>query len=236
MTKPHFTIRTLTAVFAIGVISACSGGGGDSSSGPVPPPPPPPVSVTKIDTVTEATRFLSLGSFGATKSDRDGLVGQSAIDWLNGEFNKPHEPYLPSLLALRSDDGGLPYNSLPPLVWDKFVSSDDQLRQRMVFALSQILVTQQNRSQALRGGYYLDILEEHAFGNYRDLLQDVTYSMEMANFLTYLRNRKGDPRRGRMPDENYARELLQLFTIGLEELNMDGSPKLDGGWQADSNF
>ncbi|MEM6626660.1 MAG: DUF1800 family protein, partial [Pseudomonadota bacterium] len=64
------------------------------------------------------------------------------------------------------------------------------------------------------------------FGNYRQLLQDVTYSPLMAEYLTYLRNRKGNPNTGRMPDENYARELLQLFTIGLVELNMDGTSKV----------
>ncbi|MEL7481663.1 MAG: DUF1800 family protein, partial [Pseudomonadota bacterium] len=62
--------------------------------------------------------------------------------------------------------------------------------------------------------------------NYRDLIQEVTYSPAMADYLTYLRNRKADPERGRMPDENYARELLQLFTIGLVELNPDGTPRL----------
>jgi len=79
--------------------------------------------------------------------------------------------------------------------------------------------------QPLTMAHYMDILSENAFGNYRDLLQELTYSPAMARYLTYLRNRKGDVEKGRMPDENYAREIMQLFTIGLVELNMDGSPK-----------
>ena len=74
---------------------------------------------------------------------------------------------------------------------------------------------------------FMDILTAGAFGNFRDLIEDVTYSPAMAIFLTYIRNQKGDPATGRVPDENYARELMQLFTIGLIQLNQDGTPVLD---------
>ena len=99
------------------------------------------------------------------------------------------------------------------------------------FALSQILVVSANSDlivapQAI--AHYADILTEGAFGNYRDLLEAVTYSPAMAVYLTYLRNEKADPDTGRVPDENYARELLQLFTIGLVALNPDATPLTDG--------
>jgi uncharacterized protein (DUF1800 family) len=77
----------------------------------------------------------------------------------------------------------------------------------------------------------MDVLDRNAFGNYRTLIEDVTYSPSMAQFLTYLNNRNEDPSINRVPDENYARELMQLFTIGLVELNRDGTTRLDGAGQ-----
>lgn len=74
-------------------------------------------------------------------------------------------------------------------------------------------------------------MQENAFGNYRDLMQDVTYSPMMGQWLTYMGNQKADPEAGSVPDENYAREIMQLFTIGLVELNKDGTPKLDADGQ-----
>jgi uncharacterized protein (DUF1800 family) len=74
--------------------------------------------------------------------------------------------------------------------------------------------------------YYQDILTRNAFGNYRELLEEITYSPAMAYYLTYMRNQKESASSNRMPDENYAREIMQLFTIGLNELNQDGTVKL----------
>ncbi|NKB46121.1 MAG: DUF1800 family protein [Alphaproteobacteria bacterium] len=116
--------------------------------------------------------------------------------------------------------------------WKNAISGPDQVRQRMAYALSQILVVSNSGGEFLTDtplamGYYQDILTQNALGNYRDLLDAVTYSPAMGYYLTYLGNRKGDPVTGRVPDENYARELMQLFTIGLVELNMDGSAKTD---------
>ena len=123
-------------------------------------------------------------------------------------------------------------NTLTNLFIDEAIAGDDQLRQRMVFALSEIIVVSSNSDlddYPESMAYYVDILSDNAFGNYRDLLKEITYAPAMASYLTYLANEKGDPEMGRVPDENYARELLQLFTIGLNELNQDGSVKLSGG-------
>ncbi len=140
---------------------------------------------------------------------------------------------MPALLALpRDSNGNVPRQRINTLYWDHIVGADDQLRQRMAFALSQILVYSDaaDSDQPMRA-HYQDILIRNAFGNYRELLEEVTYSSAMGEWLTYRGNRKGDPRRGRMPDENYAREILQLFSIGLIELNLDGTPRLDAQGQ-----
>lgn len=108
----------------------------------------------------------------------------------------------------------------------------DQLRQRVAYALSQLLVTSDAVNALGRRGeslaYYYDILAKHAFGNYRDLLGEVSRSATMGVFLSHMGNRKANPSAGTRPDENFAREVLQLFSIGLYQLNLDGSPDRDG--------
>ncbi|MEO1642805.1 MAG: DUF1800 domain-containing protein [Pseudomonadota bacterium] len=196
---------------------------------PPPPAPPPPqaIETTIIKDEAMAARFLARATFGGTKTDIQNLVGVDAADWLRAEFDKSPTLYLPEMQTLRQPDGNFPWNVATYQYWDRILTADDQLRQRMVFALSQILVISDinDAGRPLRRTYYQDVLSRNAFGNYRTMLQDVTYSPEMAEWLTYMRNRKGDPRTGRMPDENYAREILQLFTIGLVELNQDGTAK-----------
>jgi len=114
--------------------------------------------------------------------------------------------------------------------WEKALDDENQLRQRVTYALSQILVVADDspagKALAFRGESvinYYDILYKHSFGNYRNLLTDVTHSSAMGYFLTYIGS-KADA-----PDENYARELTQLFTVGLYELNDDGTKQLNGG-------
>ena len=126
-------------------------------------------------------------------------------------------------------------SQLPRIFWEFATENDDQLRQRVAFALSEILVVS-DRSGALGNhpqglATYYDLLVRGAFGSYRELVEDVTKSPAMGVYLSHLRNQKGDPANNIRPDENYARELMQLFTIGLVELNADGTPRLDGGGQ-----
>lgn len=113
--------------------------------------------------------------------------------------------------------------------FDYHMRSEDHLRQRVAYALSEIIVVSELFSSRNTYGLtdYYDMLLENAFGNYRTLLEEVTYTPTMANYLTYRRNRKGDPSKNRFPDENYAREIMQLFTIGLYQLNDDGSYKMN---------
>ena len=112
--------------------------------------------------------------------------------------------------------------------WDAVLNGDDQLRQRVAFALSEILVISKQGDldkQAIGLTDYYDVLTRNAFGNYRDLLREVTLHPTMGIYLTMFGN---TPANGAVrPDENYARELLQLFAIGINQLNLDGSVQLD---------
>ena len=194
-------------------------------------------------TPESVSRFLSRATFGASGAEIDQLTGTSASDWFRDELSKPVSSYLDEVQielqqAGASDPSGEPTfqgRSTPNFVfWQHAISAPDQLRQRMMYALSQILVISNSQSNLLFDrpttvAAYQDTLSRHALGNYRDLLEDVTYSTAMGEYLTYMQSRKGDDDTGRMPDENYARELMQLFTIGLVELDMNGQPRMQNG-------
>jgi uncharacterized protein (DUF1800 family) len=115
--------------------------------------------------------------------------------------------------------------------WRKSLDGKDQLRQRVAYALSQILVVSHiepplnQRTEAL--AHYYDQLAYHAFGNYRDLIEVITLHPAMGVYLSHQGNKKTNIEQGIRPDENFARELMQLFTIGLYEMNLDGSVKRD---------
>ena len=218
------------------VVSGCgAGGGGEGDAGSVVPGAVGAAvdPTSKIDTETDAVQFLTWSTFGGSKSEIAAITGQDAADWLASEFAKPATLTLPTLAAQpRDSNANIESNRVDELYWDHIITADDQVRQRMAFALSQIVVYSDaaDNDQLMRG-YYQDILIRNALGNYRELLDEVTYSPAMAEWLTYMRNRKGDPNTGRMPDENYAREILQLFSIGLVDLNLDGTPRLDAQGQ-----
>lgn len=230
----HFAI----GLIAMGSLAAC--GGGDSSPPPVSggpiigvtPPAPPPVLATELETDLKAMKFLQRSGLGATTSEVDALVGTDAAEWVQAQLTLPATGYEAQIQrALPRADAKNRDNS--QLIWQTMFETEAELRTRMTYALSQITVI--GDQSFFNDGYglaaWLDTLDHNAFGNYRDLLQDVTYSPLMGRYLTYLYNRKGDARTGRQPDENYAREVLQLFTIGLVELNMDGTPKLGSNGQ-----
>jgi uncharacterized protein (DUF1800 family) len=179
------------------------------------------------------SRFLAQATFGATRSDVSALVGTSVSDWLLQQFSEDPSDYLATLDSYQAQ---LPFLILNPwnrsattfAFWQHSIAGKDQLRQRMVYALSQILVISNGGGNALTEypeavAYHQSLLTEFGFGNYRELLEAITYSPGMGYFLTYMGNQKGDPDTGRQPDENYAREILQLFTMGLVALNDDGT-------------
>ncbi len=236
------TLKLLSAItFAAALLLSSCGGGGSSSAAPTPPPVttnPPPSAVSNIFATQSATsRFLGKATFGATQADIDTLTGTEVADWIIAEFAKPATIYLPDILsemATLPQGQRVPTRRIGDLFFDAAIAGDDQLRQRMVLALSEIVVVSNagqlgNFPESM--GQFMDILSDNAFGNYRDLLEDVTYSPAMGIYLTYRGNRKGDAVSGRVPDENYARELLQLFTLGLTQLNPDGTETLGTGGQ-----
>lgn len=185
----------------------------------------------------QTSRFLSQATFGARLDDIQALTGTCASEWFLQQLTTSPsllipvvEQYTPNWET--EEEGNFLYYYSPAIgFWRNAVAGEDQLRQRVAFALSEILVVSSKGSETLEAhpegmSYYQDLLIQGAFGNYKTLLKNVTYSPAMAHYLTYFNNVKGDDETGRQPDENYARELLQLFTIGVVELNTDGTPKL----------
>ena len=227
----------ITACAAL-ALASCGGGDGSSNTPPTggggtatPAPSPTPAVSLVVETRDEAAQFLQRAGFGGSEADIDALVGRSAAAWLQDQMRLPYDPIVAELQR-RRQAGGMVVNhevnrGHVAVWWDRAMAGRDPLRQRAIFALSQIVVASDSGdSNAWRQGYYIDTLGQNAFGNYRDLLTDVTLTPAMSRYLTFFgkRVREGT---SLQPDENYARELMQLFTIGLYELNMDGSRKLD---------
>ncbi len=227
MTKP---IRIL--LFTTLLTSAC--GGGSSPPDVVWPAAAPALPETEVNNAVQATpmtdaqahQLLTQSTFGATRGDIQLLKGMTAEDWIDSQMQLP-ATYLSQSLQQGDTDRWREYVNA---WWRQTLHADDQLRQRVAFALSQIFVIsgESGFSQEDAGiaGYY-DILLRNAFGNYRTLLEEVTLSPIMGEYLSMRGNQKPDPEKNVQADENFARELLQLFSIGLEELNIDGTPKLD---------
>jgi uncharacterized protein (DUF1800 family) len=209
-----------------------------SPPAPPPPPPPPPASV-KI-TAVESSRLMAQATFGADRAEIDRAADIGVNAWLDEQFAMPRtQSHVDWLRAQGVEvfDNRFASHQIDYSLWRKFLSSPDQLRQRMVYALSQIFVVS---TDAMDGYWpqfslanYVDLLETHAFGNFRTLLEAVTLSPAMGDYLSMRGSRKADTQ-GRQPDENYAREVMQLFTIGLVQLNADGTPRLTNGRTTDT--
>ena len=227
----HLPSATLlaTTVAAGSLLTACGGGGGGGSTasggGAVAKLPPP--------TQPQAARFLGQAGFAAGSADTAMLTGQGYEAWLEAQFAMPPSSgHFDWLLAKGYGTAAYKYNTgtADQTLWRKLLSAPDVLRQRVVLALSEIFVISLPGLSiawpAFAAAAYMDTLEAHAFGSYRQLLQAVTLSCGMGAYLNLRGNQKGDTKTGRQPDENYAREVMQLFTIGLVQLNPDGSPKL----------
>ena len=187
-----------------------------------------------------AARFLAQSTFGAGRAEISRTQQMGVNAWLDEQFAMPFGmSHVQWLKSKGYDNSSLIFNpsAFDYTVWRAFLSSPDQLRQRVVFALSQILVVSitgvNSAWTPFSVGNYLDVLGANAFGNFRSLLEQVALTPAMGDFLNMRGNRKADSS-GRVPDENFARELMQLFTIGLTELNPDGTPRLAGGQPRDS--
>lgn len=179
-------------------------------------------------TTTQAARILTQATFGPTIDEINHIQTIGTGAWFNEQFSKPqtmHFAYVNQALSTWPANTTVTDSPFIESFWQQAINGDDQLRQRVTFALSQIFVISfQNDTLATkpRGvASYYDMLGTQAFGNFRNLLESVTLHPMMGNYLSALRNQKTVG--ARVPDENYAREIMQLFTIGLRMLNQDGS-------------
>ena len=221
MNKPQ--LLAVIATFTL-TIAGCGGGSGGSSQ---PPPPPPPPPVTKA----EAFQFLNQASFGATEAEAQRVISMGFEAWIDDQFVQPASLQLPHLQSLPRPQFLFELQPDRVDIWFRnALHGPDQLRQRVALALSEVMVVSQlgvlgNMTYSL--GDYYDVLSRNAFGNYRDLIEEVTLHPAMGVYLSMLGNEKPDPVLNIRPDENYARELMQLFSIGLVELNIDGTVRVD---------
>jgi uncharacterized protein (DUF1800 family) len=198
----------------------------------------------------QAARFLMQASFGPTPADiaRVQQLGYSA--WIDEQMAKPatlFKPYIKSIYAdyqgehldksysSSATDNFIFGNNLQTAFARGAVLGEDQLRQRVAFALSQILVTSRRDAnltdRPLGMADYYDIFVSRAFGNYYDVLWNVAMHPCMGRYLSHVGNQKAIPAINQYPDENFAREVMQLFTIGLWELNPDGTRRVNGTGQ-----
>ena len=185
----------------------------------------------------QAARFVQQAGFAASLDDIGAVKSKGFAGWLDEQLALPvqgstrYQWMVDNGYAVEANING--FAGADPAIWRKLISSPDPVRQRMTLALSEIMVVSMLGLpiswRNLCIAHYTDILEKHAFGSFRELLQEVTLSLAMGTYLNMQGNRKEDTRTGRVPDENYAREVMQLFTIGLLQLNLDGTVKTSGG-------
>jgi uncharacterized protein (DUF1800 family) len=228
--------RLFLAATLLTVVAGCGGGGGGEST----PPTPPPIAAPPV-TKAEAFRFLNQATFGATEAEAQRLIGlgdssNAYARWIDEQIAATASLQLPTVLEAYNaptrpaNNPGIVHNDRVEIWLRNAVRSPDQLRQRVAFALSEIMVVSQASSLQglpLSTTDYYDMLARNAFGDFRRLLEEVTLHPAMGVYLSMLGNQKPDAARNIRPDENYARELMQLFSIGLLELNPDGSSKRD---------
>jgi uncharacterized protein (DUF1800 family) len=231
--------------------AACGGGGSggnpasdtasDSNSSVI------PLTAAEIKSLEyAAARFLLHAQFSSTDADIAAVRLNGADLWLNQQMNMPSGESAWDWLtaqgysAIDSNNNYNNSNQANYMAWHQIMTVPDGVRQRIALALSEFFVVsisgiQLNWPQFAMAAYW-DVLTKNAFGNYRNLLEDVTLNLAMGEFLNTRNNQKEDPVSGRQPDENYAREVMQLFTIGLVRLNIDGTPVFDGNGQQEESY
>ena len=229
--------RTVAALAPIVLLAACGGGGdgGGGTAAPVAGAPPPAPPAPPAPTATQASRFLAQATMGTTRSEVDAVAARGYAAWLDSQFALPRATRHWDWLTANGYNVAANINAetgFDPAMWRQLIAEPDQLRQRVGMALLDLLVVgiggvNLNWRQFAMAAY-VDVLLDNAFGNYRTLLGAITTNAAMGSFLTFLGNRKANAGTGSVPDENYARELMQLFTIGLVQLNMDGTVKGGG--------
>lgn len=207
-----------------------------------------PAEIAKTDYPTtrlQAQRFLAQATFGANETDIARLMAIGYKPWLAEQFAKPASSHRATweasnaaALAANPTGTGIGQDGTINSFWKQAVTADDPVRQRLAYALSQIFVISMvdsvvgDNPRAVAA--WFDMLGDKGFGSFRQLLEAVSLHPMMGTYLSSIKNQKANAATGRIPDENYAREVMQLFTIGLSELNADGTPRLAGGLPVDT--
>ncbi|KEO86734.1 hypothetical protein EH31_06590 [Erythrobacter longus] len=240
-----------TAVIGAAGVAACGGGGtqtpgsvSSTSGAPIPTPTATPTAEeSQAGALTSqqraAARAALHSSLSVSVPDVTSIIDDGLEVWLNREMSRRSDGTAKDFFIAQGFDkiDTNAYWQRPfffdHMIWSHLMRGGSGVRMRMALALSEIFVVSVNRldlswsAQAV--GEYWDGLNNLAFGNFRDLLEFITLSPAMGVFLDHAGNMKADPSIGRLPDENFAREILQLFTIGLFELNIDGSFRSNSG-------
>lgn len=241
-----FKIRTniknrllMVLIIPIGLFSCGGGSGGEADV----PQTPTPIANPPISTISkqQAASFLLRATFGPTESEIAKVQNLGYEGWIDQQLATPQtytRPFYDQALIERGDLGlAQKITSRMDSWWHAAINGDDQLRQRVAYALSQIFVISDREGgvgNPRSVAHYHDLLAENAFANYSDLLKEVTLSFPMGVYLNMMGNMKARPDLGIKPDENFAREIMQLFSIGLVELNTDGSPVLVNGKEVET--
>ena len=205
-----------------------------------PVPTPPPALASGTPSPADAGRFLSQATFGGNDALIAKLQGQGFDAFLDDQFAMPISSHVDFVQAAAAafptpSPGASPMQltitQTNDAWWTYAISGPDQLRQRVAFALSEYFVVSLNSGGLGNKPYalpaYFDVLVKDAFGNFRQLLEDITLNPAMGKYLDMLQNDKGNTTTGRHPNENYAREIMQLFSVGLYDLNLDGGLTLN---------
>ena len=227
----------LATASATALLAACGGGAGGGDAAPLVISPLPDDQLRdarflQASNDDEAARFLQQAQFSSTQDEIAFLRREGYAMWLARQYQTPQGPTGWSWLESQGygivDSNEWYFSTRPAgyMLWNQLLSGPDPMRKRMALALSEFFVSSMSsadftwRSHAYASWW--DMLVRNAFGNYRQLLEDVTLHPAMGYFLNTKGNRKEDGK-GRVPDENYSREVMQLFTIGLVNLNLDGT-------------
>ena len=189
--------------------------------GTPPPPATPPTPGPGLGTPNlQSARLLEQAAFGPTPAAIARVKAIGISGWIDEQLAMPE-----TVIANPGAAGG--NNAVQAQFLSRLALANDQLRQRVAYALSQIIVISMNKNNyADETAPYLQILSRNAFGNYRTLLGEIATSSQMGKYLDLANSNK--PSAGGGANENFAREMMQLFTIGLYKLNPDGSNQLDG--------
>jgi uncharacterized protein (DUF1800 family) len=198
----------------------------------------PAQTTTPVVTARAAARFLDQATWGPTPASIAQVQSMGFTAWLQAQYalntsNLPDQPILNS--AGKSNKNAGPVQAA---FFQNAVANQDQLRQRVAFILSQIWVVSQQSGVTPAYAYppYWRLFRDNAFANYKDVIKAITLSPAMGRYLNMANNNKASSANGTVPNENYARELMQLFTLGLNQLNPDGSLALDANGNIQTTY